>query len=386
MAVRSTPDQISPQPYLPNLSPATLWNAVEATRSALIVTDAKLADDPIIYCNQAFIDLTGYQRNEILGKNCRFLQGKDTDRQTVTKMRAAINQKKDIRLIVKNYRKNGQPFWNDLVMSPVFDAGGDLTHFVGLQLDVSDRVNFEQQLRSSQRELQRSNKELEQFTYAASHDLQEPLRMVSSYLQLIEKRYADRLDEDGLAFIAFASEGAQRMQALVNDLLTLSRVRTAARNFRDEDLNDILEVVLLNLQAAIRESGAEITHDTLPRLQVDRTQIMQLLQNLLSNAIKYRHPNRPPRLHIAVERQRQAYSFTVSDNGIGIEPQYRERIFGVFQRLHTRSEYPGTGVGLAICGKIIERHNGRITVESEPGKGSRFIFTLPTKQKEQAHE
>lgn len=369
------------QDYPKDISPETLWKAIESTRSAFIITDCSKPDDPVIYANQAFCDLTGYSQDEIIGRNCRFLQGRDTSERTIARIRDAVKAGEHIQVRIRNYRKDGTPFWNDLIMSPVRDAGGKLTHFVGCQLDVTDRVSFEERLQKATRRLAQSNRELEQFTYAASHDLQEPLRMVSSYLQLIRERYEHKLDEDGDIFIGYAVEGAHRMQELVNDLLMLSRVRTAARELRYEDMDKILEVVLANMQITISESHAVVTHDALPRIEVDRTQMTQLLQNLISNALKYRSPDKEPVVHIGVQKGRGNYTFSVSDNGIGIEPVYFERIFGMFQRLHTRSEFPGTGVGLAICSKIVERHGGRIWVESVPGEGSVFYFSLPVKQK-----
>lgn len=386
--------------YPPHINSATLWKAIESTRSAFIVTDHNANDEPIVYANQAFLDLTGYSMPEVMGHNCRFLQGSGTSKSSIAKLRQAVKDGQHIQIRIKNYRKDGSAFWNDLIMSPVVDDEGKTTHFVGFQLDVTDQVSFEERLRQSSRRLAQSNQELEQFTYAASHDLQEPLRMVASYLQLIKERYHNKLDDDADVFIGFATEGAQRMQALVNDLLALSRVRTAGRELKLEDMNKILDVVIANMQLAIQESRAEITTDTLPKLEVDRTQMTQLLQNLISNAIKYRHRDRPPVIHISVEKRRKCYRFAIQDNGIGIEADYLERIFGMFQRLHTRSEYPGTGVGLAICSKIIERHGGKIWAESRlnqqatatagrtPGdaadqaglSGTTFYFELPIRQ------
>lgn len=299
--VRSKPSagadaQAAPRhPHPANITAHVLWKAVEATRSALIITDSKAGNDPIIFANKAFYDLTGYKEHEVIGKNCRFLQGPDTDPKTVDAIRQAIRQQKSLEVVVQNYAKDGRPFWNDLVMSPMFDETGALTHFVGLQLDVSDRINYERQLVRSQQQLLQSNKELEQFTYAASHDLQEPLRMVSSYLQLIKERYGHKLDADADTFIGFATEGAERMQQLVRDLLSLSRVRTTARNRRLESMETILADVEQNIRASILESGATVTYDPLPAMMVDRTQIMQLFQDLISNAIKYRRPGRKPR-------------------------------------------------------------------------------------------
>ncbi len=232
-----------------------------------------------------------------------------------------------------------------------------------------------QELERSVAELARSNEELQQFAYVASHDLQEPLRMVSSYTQLLGKRYKGRLDSDADDFIAFAVEGANRMQKLIQDLLAYSRVSRQRTEPETVSAETVMGHVLHNLRMALEESGAVVTHDPLPTLRVDERQLMQLLQNLVSNAIKFRGPD-PLRIHVSAKRVGEEWLFSVRDNGIGIDAQYAERIFVIFQRLHTREEYPGTGIGLAICRKIVERHGGRIWVESELGKGATFYFTF----------
>jgi two-component system, sensor histidine kinase and response regulator len=224
--------------------------------------------------------------------------------------------------------------------------------------------------------LQRSNVELEQLAYVASHDMQEPLRMIASYLQLVAQRYDDKLDADGREFIAYAVDGAKRMQALINDLLAYSRVGTKARPFERVDCAAVAATAIAHLRVAIEESGARVTYDALPPVQGDATQLLQLVQNLLGNALKF-HGDAPPRVHIGCEAMDGQWCFSVSDNGIGIAPEYFDRIFGLFQRLHGRREYPGTGIGLALCKKIVERHGGRIWVESAEGRGSAFKFTLP---------
>lgn len=224
-------------------------------------------------------------------------------------------------------------------------------------------------------ELKRSNEELQQFAYIASHDLQEPLRMISSYMQLIERRYKGKLDKDADEFINFAVDGAERLQNMVNGLLAYSRVGTQGKSFEQTDCEAVIEETLANLKVAIEESGAEITYDSLPTLMADSSQLVQVFQNIISNAIKFRG-SEPPRIHISAERKEKEWQFCVRDNGIGIDPKYNNRLFIVFKRLHGR-EYPGTGIGLAVCKRIVERHGGRIWVESETGKGSSFYFTIP---------
>jgi signal transduction histidine kinase len=236
------------------------------------------------------------------------------------------------------------------------------------------------ELRETEEELARSNTELEQFAYVASHDLQEPLRMISSYLQLLERRYKGQLDDDADEFIDFAVDGASRMQTLINDLLTYSRVGTRGKPFEPTDTGKVLELALLNLRVAVEENGAKITHDDMPTLSVDATQMTQLLQNLIGNAIKFHKKDTLPEVHIGAERKNSSWILSVRDNGIGIDPSDFERIFMIFQRLHTRDEYDGTGIGLAVCRKIVERHGGRIWVESEPGQGSTFSFSLPDRE------
>jgi signal transduction histidine kinase len=226
-------------------------------------------------------------------------------------------------------------------------------------------------------ELKRSNSELQQFAYVVSHDLQEPLRMIKSYLKLLEERYKEKLDEKAKDFINFAVDGAERMQKLIDGILAYSRVETKGKPFKPVNTEKVLNTTLKNLKVVIEETKAKITHSKLPVVEGDETQLVQLFQNLIGNAIKF-HGSKPPEIHISAKNGNEEWIFCVQDNGTGIESENTERIFMLFQQLHARDEYGGTGIGLAVCKRIVERHGGRIWVESEPGKGSKFFFTIPT--------
>ncbi len=245
--------------------------------------------------------------------------------------------------------------------------------------DITARKHAEDSLRETAAELTRSNDELSQFAYIASHDLQEPLRMVASFLQLLEKRYEPMLDPEGRKFIHFAVDGAKRMQSLIQDLLSLSRVQTRAKIATSTDCAKIFRDVMDNLQMAVADAHATVTCDSLPEIIADGTQIGQLFQNLIDNALKFRGAN-AIRIHVGALRRNDEWEFSVSDNGLGIEPQFFNRIFGIFQRLHAPGEFPGSGIGLAVCKKIVELHSGRIWLESTPGIGTTFFFTIPDKK------
>lgn len=241
--------------------------------------------------------------------------------------------------------------------------------------DITERRQVETRLMVAIADLERSNKDLEQFAYVASHDLQEPLRMVASYTQLLAKHYEGRLDEKAQKFMDYAVDGAVRMQGLINDLLTYSRITTQGKQLETTDTHAFLGEAISNLATLIAEKRAIITNDDLPTVRADGSQLMQVFQNLISNAIKFQGEN-VPHIHVSAQDKGREWVFAVRDNGIGIERQYADRVFVIFQRLHTRQEYPGTGIGLAVCKRIVERHGGRIWFESEPGKGSTFFFTI----------
>jgi PAS domain S-box-containing protein len=258
---------------------------------------------------------------------------------------------------------------------PLKDSDGKVLRWFGTNTDISALKQAEERLMSVLADLERSNKELEQFAYVASHDLQEPLRMISSYTQLLAQRYEGQLDEKAHKYINYAVDGAVRMQGLINDLLAYSRVNTRGGNFGPVDSHSALGAALRNLSVAIEENRAIVISDDLPIVSADATQLSQVFQNLISNAIKFQGAELP-RIHVSARDLGREWMFSVQDNGIGIDAKYADKVFVIFQRLHTRQEYPGTGIGLAICKRIVERHGGRIWYESEPGKGATFYFTL----------
>ncbi len=273
------------------------------------------------------------------------------------------------------WRSNGESFPVEYTSTPLRE-NGEVTGAVVVFRDITERKLAEKDLRETMRELARSNRELEQFAYIVSHDLQEPLRMVRSYVELLQRRYTDQLDRDAEEFIEFAVDGAARMQRMIEALLSYSRVGSRGGEFGPVDLTDVVDEALANVHAAVEESGAKIDVDALPTVWADRAQMVQLLQNLIGNAIKFRD-DVPPRVEITARSRGGEAVVSVSDNGIGIPAEQRENIFGIFHRNDTAQERPGTGIGLAICKKIVERHNGSIWVESELGVGSVFYLTIP---------
>ena len=270
-----------------------------------------------------------------------------------------------------------QPVWVLCNAYPQCDAKGRLTQVVVHFYNITERKLAEEQLQRTMADLQRSNRELEQFASIASHDLQEPLRMVSSYVQLLAQRYEGQLDDKADKYIHYAVDGAIRMQTLINDLLDYSRVGLRGQPLAPIASQAALDQALVNLQPLIAENHADITHEDLPQVHADAAQLVLVFQNLIANAIKFRRPDCQPQIRVSARSGPGGWRFAVTDNGIGIEPQHAERVFQIFQRLHTRAEYPGTGIGLAICQRVIERHGGKIWFESTPGQGTTFFFTLP---------
>ncbi|HEX6414334.1 MAG TPA: PAS domain S-box protein [Burkholderiales bacterium] len=334
-------------------------------------------DGRFVRVNRSLCEIFGYAEGELLGRHVKELSHpEDRDVSDAPRERIRRGEAESARFEKRYLRADGAVIWCEVAVALVRDVYGVPQYEVAIFDEVTDRKKAEARLREAHEELKRSNAELEQFAYVASHDLQEPLRMVASYAQLLGRRYEAKLDGDAREFMAYIVDGAARMKQLIEDLLAYSRVGTKGAEFKRVNAEDALKRALFNLRVAIEEAGAVVTNDPLPTLSGDEVQLGQLLQNLMSNALKFRSDS-VPRIHIGVTESAKEYAFEVRDNGIGIEPQYYERIFMVFQRLHNKGEYPGTGIGLAICKKVVERHGGRIWVESRPGAGSSFYFTLP---------
>ena len=349
---------------------------LEAAPDAMVVVNVA---GEIVLLNVRAEKEFGYSRDELVGQKVKNIIPEGFAERIIadgTRSAAeALAQQIGMGIELIGRRKDGSEFPIELMLSPLESAEGILV--TAAIRDISVRQKAEKHLVKTVGELKRSNDELQQFAYVSSHDLQEPLRMVSSYTQLLAKRYKGRLDSDADEFIAFAVDGCNRMQGLIQDLLTYSRAGTNGKALHEISGEDALRVALTNLRPTIEQSGAVVTHDSLPAVTTDAPQLTQVFQNLIGNAIKYRG-HEVPQVHVsATNNGGDEWIFSVRDNGLGIDPQYFERIFIIFQRLHGREEFEGTGIGLAICKKILERLGGRIWVESQPEKGSTFYFALP---------
>jgi PAS domain S-box-containing protein len=338
------------------------------------------------FFNQTWLEFTGRKIEQEQGQGWMSQIHPDDFPHCLREYLNAVERSEPFRLLYRLRRQDGEYRWLLNTGVPSKTPGGNLAGYIGSCIDISDRKKLEEELAERAKQLEQSNAELEQFAYVASHDLQEPLRTIASYTQLLARRYEGQLDEKADKYIHYVVDGAQRMQTLIDDLLKYSRVSTSRQELQPVDCQEVLEQAIGHLRVAIRQAGAEVSLDSscprLPVVQGDATQLLQLFQNLISNAIKYRQPEVKPVVKIAAKPSQFKSSggcwlFAVKDNGIGIDPQHRDRIFLIFQRLHTRGEYPGTGIGLAVCHKIVERHGGRIWVESQIGQGATFYFTLP---------
>jgi len=327
--------------------------------------------------NESFLKLFGYSREELIGHTA-FELNFFPDVERVAMMREQVRERGNVNNFDIQVRtKSGEN--RSVIFSTERIQIKNEAHQITTIVDVTERKRAETELQIAMQELQHSNRELEQFAYVASHDLQEPLRTIIGMVQLLQRKYKDNLDARAEQYIDFTVEAATHMQSLINDLLDYSRLGRRGLPLGEVNLNEILDLALNGLNTLIETNQAVITYDRLPTVTAERSQMIRLFQNLISNAIKFRGKH-IPEIHIAARAVDARWEFSVRDNGIGIEPQYFERIFSIFQRLHTRAEYSGTGIGLSICKKIVENHGGRMWVESEPGNGSVFYFTLASKE------
>jgi PAS domain S-box-containing protein len=357
-------------------SEARYRGLLEAAPDAMVVVNQA---GEIVLLNLQAETQFGYRRDELLGQKVKNIIPEGFAERIIadgTRSAAeALAQQIGAGIELVGRRKDGSEFPIEIMLSPLESAEGTLV--TAAIRDITERKESDEHLAKTVEELKRSNDDLQQFAYVSSHDLQEPLRMVSSYTQLLAKRYKGRLDSDADEFITFAVDGCNRMQGLIQDLLAYSRAGTNERKLREVPSENALQKALINLRAAIKQSGAVVTHDALPAVTTDETQLTQVFQNLVGNAIKYRRAEEP-RVHVSAARNDcNEWTFSVRDNGLGIDSQYFERIFVLFQRLHGRDEFEGTGIGLAVCKRIVERMGGKIWVESQPEKGSTFYFALP---------
>ncbi len=356
-----------------DLTEDLLHAAVAQAYNAVVITTADL-DDPgpaIVYVNDAFCQMTGYAPAEVLGRTPRLLQGPRTDRALLDTLRAHLTAGQSFQGRTVNYRKDGTAYHVQWNITPVRE-GGVIKNFVSVQQDITREMETEAALRQS-------NADLESFAYSVSHDLQEPLRMVVNHVQLLQRRYESMLDARGRKLITHAVKGTQRMQRMIQGLLTYSRLGTRRAPSALFPAGEAVAEALANLENAIERTGGQVSVAALPQVRADRDQVVRLFQNLISNALKYRHPERQPVVRLTAESDSEGWvRFAVADNGQGMAEEDRERAFQLFQRLKPAEEGPeGSGVGLALCRRIVERHEGRLWVESTPGEGSTFFFTLP---------
>ena len=329
------------------------------------------------YASPRVKDLLGYNPEEVVGRTpFDLMPPNEAQRAAQVFWETARRREPFTRFENTNLHKDGRLVILETSGVPILDAQGNLRGYRGVDRDITKAKQEEAKLLRAMVELEQSNRDLQQFAYSASHDLQEPVRMLTSYLQALDQRADGRLDEQSQTYLRLSLDSARRMQRLIDDLLAFARVGTQARQFQPVDTQAVVDLVIGDLQRMIRETGAIVSREQLPTVTADPTLLAQLFQNLIGNAIKF-HGEQPPRVHVSARDMGPAWEFHVQDNGIGIDPKHAGRLFVIFERLHNQDKYPGTGIGLAICKRVVERHGGAIWFDSEPGKGTTFHFTIP---------
>jgi PAS domain S-box-containing protein len=355
--------------------------------SAIVaITDSK---GVITYVNKKFCAISKYSSEELLGNTHRIINSKYHSKEFFIDMWKTIAQGKVWEGELRNKAKDGSYYWVHTNIVPFMNEQGKPEQYVSVRYDITERKLAEEQLQVNAKKLELSNRELQDFASVAAHDLQEPLRKIQAFSDRLKTKAQSELSPEAHDYLERILSSAKRMQVLINDLLTYSRVTTKAQPFVSIDLNDIVSHVASDLEIRIEQTGGKLEFETLPVLEADRSQMSQLFLNLIGNALKFSRPGVAPVVKIKSERIPMssvggggpAYQISIEDNGIGFDEKYLDRIFTIFQRLHGRHEYEGTGIGLAVCRKIVDRHNGILTATSKLGEGSKFILTLPEKQK-----
>jgi PAS domain S-box-containing protein len=331
----------------------------------------------IVHVNDKFCQISKYSREELLGQNHRIINSGYHARDFFVEMWKTISSGEIWEGEIKNRAKDGSFYWVNTTIVPYRDESGNPYQYVSIRYEITQRKAAEEQLRVYADRLERSNRELQDFASIAAHDLQEPLRKIQSFGDRIRTRFLSQLDDDARDYLDRMLASAKRMRILIDDLLTYSRVTTKALPFVRTDLNAVIRDVLSDLEVRLEQTQGKVEFDSLPPVDADPSQMRQLFQNLIGNALKFRRPDTPPVVRIEGRWKGSQCTFTVMDNGIGFDEKYLDRIFTIFQRLHGKQEYEGTGVGLAVCRRIVERHGGAITAKSAPGEGATFIVTLP---------
>ncbi len=375
-----------------------LGAAVDASQDAFVIAkvDSTDAQDKqklsVVFTNDAYKIITGYTLEETLGKPPRLLDGAETNQVALGSIADAFERRQPLHTEILLYEKSGSTFWCDFQLTPIEDGQGKNTHWLMVFKDVTTekmasqglieiRNSHQLALAKERAMLRRSNSDLEQFAYVASHDLQEPLRAIGGFMQMLDQQYSDQLDDTAAGYVRKAVAGAARMEQLIKDLLHFSKITREANSLQPIDLNDVVASACLSLEDVIKRRGAEIDVGTLPMIQGERTQLTRMFQNLIDNAIKYCEAD-IPRVSIQSSEKDGQWQVFVSDNGIGVDPEYRNQIFAIFKRLHRREQYPGTGIGLAICHRVVQQHGGSISIEDNPDltdsqTGCRFVLKFP---------